>query len=323
MHPLLRILPLVLLLGAAGRLPAPDDPTCDYCLSRAAAAAALHGGSGLRGANDGRIHDNTLLTGLGGVATAASGRVVARQGPAGMLYHASAFSVYAESTAINENGSEPDSLTRTQLSGEALFDDGTVAFLPGAAVFWQAPVPGSALESISAAGVAQAATVPDTVQVPFTGYYEGLKASGTLWVVNLLPDNHGIWAGDGFDDLWQIENGIPGPLDRNAEVNGIPTWMHYAFGRNPLASSGGDFVKLVEAEATGVVLTYTRNPLAQDVTFTPEVSNDSLSGFAPTFNYIEISTPEARDRETVEIHFPPPPSGTKSQFFRLRVDKAP
>lgn len=323
MHPLARLLPLVLLLGPAGRLPAPEDPTCEFCLGRAAAAAALHSGGGLRGSADERIHGHTLLPELGGVASSANGRVVARQGAAGMLYQATAFTIYPQSTFLNEKGSEPESLTRTQLSAEAYFDDGTVAFLPGEAVFWESPAAGSALESISPGGVVQAATVPDTVQVPFVGYYGGLKGGGTLWVVNLLPDNHGIWAGDGFDDLWQIENGIPGPLNPAAEVNGMPTWMHYAFARNPLAPGGGALVTLDAVEATGVVLRYTRNPLATHVTFTPEVSTGSLTGFAPTFDYIEISTPEARDRETVEIHFPPPPSGTDSQFFRLRVEQVP
>lgn len=238
-----------------------------------------------------------------------------------MVYHATAFSVTAEPTVLNETGSEPVSTTRTTLTGHAVFDDGTTAPLLGNAIRWDAPVPGGALESISSDGLATAATVPEDTEVTYFGRYGGLLSSGSLWVVNTLPDNHGVWAGDGFDDQWQIDNGIPGALDPDAVVNGMPTWMHYAFGRNPLAPGGGALVAITNPETGGTILEYTRNPLASDFTFTPEVAANSLDDFSPTSNYIEIATPEARDAERVEIHFPPPPSGTRSQFFRLRVDR--
>lgn len=321
MRPSIRLLLPALLPAIMHGLPARGEQVCDACPASSPGNRAFHGGGGLQSDAGERFQSRAVFQGQGGIAQSPDGRIVARQGAMGMMIHTTSFFVAAEATALNEQGTEPAETTETVLGGIAYFDDDTAALLPGRAIGWEAPVSGSALASISADGLAAAATVPESRAAAFTGRYAGLLANGTLWVVNALPDNHGVWAGDGFDDQWQIANGIPGPLDAQAVANGIPFWMHYAFSRNPLFPGGGAFTTLQKPAfaSAGPILAYTRNPLAMGVRFIPETTVNSLTAFTPATDYIEVVTPVGRDREDVEVHFPPTPIGTKSQFFRLRV----
>ena len=287
-----------------------------------AAARGFNGGGGVSEApSAGNMRNHGGFDGPGARASSADGRIVLRTGSVARSHRTRQLFVAAASSMLQEQGSAPVENTRTSLGAIAYFDDDTAALLPGDAIHWEAPAPGSALESIASDGLATAATVPEDTAAAFTGRYAGLLANGTLWVVNSLSDNHGVWAGDGFDDQWQIANGIPGPLDAQAVANGIPFWMHYAFSRNPLLPDGGAFTSLKKPAfaSAGPILAYTRNPLATGVRFIPETTVNSLTAFTPATDYIEVVTPEAPDRERVEIHFAAPSGGTSSQYFRLRV----
>lgn len=286
-----------------------------------AAARGFSGGGGVSVGQGGEaLQHFGGFDGSGALVRSADSSVVLRHGSIGKAYSTRQFFVAAASNVITEAGGASEEWTQTQLGGIAYYNDNTSALLTGSLIGWQAPAADSALAEISPTGLARANTVPETVLASYTGWHGGEQATGNLWVVNALPDNHGIWAGDGFDDQWQKANNIPGTLNPNDVALGMPYWMHYAFSRNPLNPNGGALVSLDTLSQNGMTLRYTRNPLATGVTFLLETSESLLANFVPVEQYIEISMPDGPDKEHVEIQLPHEPS-ERSRFFRIRAEK--
>ena len=247
----------------------------------------------------------------------SSGDVVARQGGNSMIYYAAGFTVAAAAGTINESGaSDPDS-TRTQLRGNVVYDDATLAAVDGAQVAWTAPAPGSALTSISAAGSAQAATVYQNTSASFIGTYGGISATSSLTVLNVLPDNYSVWAGDTFDDAWEISQGMSGAVNPNALNNGVPNWQLYAMGFNPAQPAPAAMSSSVLTNGY-LAVRYTRNPYATNYTFTPQESGNLSVGFAAMVNPVSV-TNTSSGLETIVTRGSVPISATNKQFLRVKV----
>ena len=251
----------------------------------------------------------------GTVSTA--GDVVARQGGNSMIFYATGFGVASDALTINESGAADANSTRTQLRGNVVYDDSTLSTLDGALVSWAAPAPGSALASIAADGIAQAAAVYQATSASFSGTYGGISATSSLTVLNVLPDNYSVWAGDTFDDAWEIGQGMSAAVNPNAMNNGVPNWQLYAMGYNPAQPAPP---VLASSTATNgyLAVRYTRNPYATGYTFTPQESGNLNVGFAAMVNPVSV-TNTSGGVETVVTRGSVPVNATNRQFLRLRV----
>lgn len=245
---------------------------------------------------------------------ATGGDVAARQGGNSMVYYATGFSVASDSPTINEDGAAGAS---TQLYGQVAYDDATVGMVDGAQILWDAPAGGSALASISAGGVAEAAAVYEDANAPFAGSYGGFGATNTLAVLNVLDDNYDAWAGDTFDDAWEIAQGMSGAVDPDATNNGVPNWQLYAMGYNPAEPAPAELTTVTETNGY-FAMTYTRNPYATNYTFTPQESGNLASGFDDLVD--PVSTTNLVDGvEYITTRGSVPMNATNRQFLRVGV----
>ena len=245
------------------------------------------------------------------------GDVVARQGGNSMIYYATGFTVTADSLTINEQGASDANSTRTQLRGNVVYDDATLGTVDGAQVAWTAPATNSSLASISALGLAEAATVYQNTPASFTGSYGGINATSSLTVLNVLPDNYSVWAGDTFDDAWEIAQGMSGAVNPNAMNNGVPNWQLYAMGYNPAQPAPAALASSVTTNGY-LAVRYTRNPAATGYVFTPQESGNLSVGFAAMVNPASVTNLVDGVEQIVTLGSVPM-SATNKQFLRVRV----
>ncbi|MEY3480419.1 MAG: hypothetical protein RIQ71_1194 [Verrucomicrobiota bacterium] len=262
---------------------------------------------------------NVQITGFVGEpgTVSSGGNVVARQGGNSMIYYATGFSVASDSLTINEQGAPDTNSTRTQLRGNVVYDDATLGAVDGSQVAWTAPVPNSALASISASGLAQAAAVYQNTSASFTGTYGGINATSSLTVLNVLPDNYSVWAGDTFDDAWEIAQGMSGAVNPNATNNGVPNWQLYAMGYNPAQPAPATLASSVTTNGY-LAVRYTRNPVATGYVFTPQESGNLNLGFAAMVNPASV-TNLVNGVEQITTRGSVPMNATNKQFLRVRV----
>ena len=262
---------------------------------------------------------NVQITGFIGEpgVVSSGGDVVARQGGNSMIYYATGFSVTADSLTINEQDAPDTNSTRTQLRGNVVYDDATLGAVDGSQVAWTAPATNSSLASISALGLAQAATVYQNTPASFTGSYGGINATSSLTVLNVLPDNYSVWAGDTFDDAWEIAQGMSGAVNPNAMNNGVPNWQLYAMGYNPAQPAPAVLASSVTTNGY-LAVRYTRNPAATGYVFTPQESGNLNLGFAAMVNPASV-TNLVSGVEQITTRGSVPISATNRQFLRVRV----
>ena len=262
---------------------------------------------------------NVQITGFIGEpgVVSSGGDVVARQGGNSMIYYATGFSVTADSLTINEQGAPDTNSARTQLRGNVVYDDATLGAVDGSQVAWTAPATNSSLASISALGIAQGATVYQNTPASFTGSYGGINATSSLTVLNVLPDNYSVWAGDTFNDAWEIGQGMSGAVNPNALNNGVPNWQLYAMGYNPAQPAPPALASSFTANGY-LAVRYTRNPYAAGYTFTPQESGNLNLGFAAMVNPASV-TNLVNGVEQITTRGSVPMSATNKQFLRVRV----
>ena len=262
---------------------------------------------------------NVQITGFIGQPGTVStgGDVVARQGGNSMIYSATGFTVTADSLTINEQGTSDTSSTRTQLRGNTVYDDATLGTVDGAQVAWIAPATNSSLASISALGIAQAATVYQNTPANFIGSYSGINATSSLTVLNVLPDNYSVWADDTFNDAWEIAQGMSGAVNPNALNNGVPNWQLYAMGFNPAQPAPPVLASSVTTNGY-LAVRYTRNPYAIGYTFTPQESGNLNLGFATMVNSVSVTNTNG-GVEYITTRGSVPMNATNKQFLRVRV----
>lgn len=250
----------------------------------------------------------------GVVATAEDGVRVARQGGSGMVYFPTGYSVAADSSAIREAGSTPESSTRTALSAREDFDDQTFAAAT-TPVAWS-PATNQAI-SVSADGIARANAVYQDTLAAFSATLGGIAATNYLTVLNALPDNYEAWAGDTFDDAWEIAQGMAAAVDPDASNNGTPNWQLYAMGVDPSATFSG---QLSTGGATNgyFAITYTRNPFATNYTFAVQESGNRALAFTNMLAPVS-STNTVDGVEQITTWGSAPINATNRQFLRVKI----
>jgi hypothetical protein len=249
---------------------------------------------------------------------AAGGDVVVRQGGNSMIYYAAGFSVQSVAATINESGTSDADSTRTPLRGRVVYDDATFGEVDGALVMWRAPSPESALASISAEGIAQAATVYEDSVASFAGSYAGLSASNNLTVLNLLPDNYREWAGDTFDDAWEIAQGMTRGVDPNATNNGVLNWQLYAMGFNPEKPAPASLSIPVMSDGY-LAVAYTRNPFAIGYLFAPQEAANLSDGFSNMIAPVSVTNSLPDGNQQIITRGSQPMSSVRRQFLRIRI----
>ncbi len=266
--------------------------------------------------------DDVRIAGFIGAAGVVStgGTVVARQGGNSMIYYATAFTVTADAATINEQGAPETHSTRTQLRGEAVYDDSTLGAIDGSQIAWAAPATNSSLASISAEGVAEASAVYQHTVALYTGLYESISATGSLTVLNVLPDNFSVWAGDTFDDAWEISQGMTNGVNPDALNNGVPNWQLYAMGFNPEQPAPAVLASSVVTNGYFGVR-YTRNPYATGYLFTPQESPSLPSGFSNMIAPVSFTNNLPDGSDQIITQGSVPVSSTRRQFLRVRITR--
>lgn len=153
--------------------------------------------AGGRKATSAAYSNDGSVGGVGGISTAAAPAGVAKHGFVGQLYEAMGLTVSANPTNVNEGATR-------QLRASAVMDDATVMNLAGNSVGWS--VVSGPISSINANGVALAGTVYQHTPATVQAAYLSRTATLDLLVRNINDDDYGLYAGDGLNDGWQVQN---------------------------------------------------------------------------------------------------------------------
>ena len=192
---------LALLLVLATPLHAGTRTDANYSITADTADAGGRRTTSASYSND----DNAGL--IAGISTVASPSETAKRGCVAQLYEVGGFAVTASPSSL------PEGTTR-QVIGGYLLDDGTLLAVNAASVAWSAASP----LTINVSGLVTAGAVYQDTMALVQGIYAGSTGSTNLTVLNVNPDNFGIYAGDGVGDTWQVQyfrlppNPAAGPL---------------------------------------------------------------------------------------------------------------
>ena len=152
-------------------------------------------GGGLRTASASYTMDGSI-GGIGGISSAASPAETLKAGYLGQLTEVSSVAVTGTPAQVTE-------YSTSQLSATAFMDDATVTPLAGSEIAWNSPA--WPIQSISISGVATTLAVYANTPATVNGQFLGVSGSGSLLVLDSIPDNYGSYAGDGIPDSWQAQ----------------------------------------------------------------------------------------------------------------------
>jgi hypothetical protein len=256
----------------------------------------------------------------------------ARSGHSGQLYDATTLEVKAAPPTLDETSTR-------QLAADLLFDDGTYELLPATSVGWS--ILNGPLASIGSGGLATAATVYENTAAVVQGLHAGVSGTLTLNVLESIPDNFRLYAGDRLPDPWQVQFlGLENPLGSqtaNPDGDAMNNLLEYAFGTdpaNPLSGPGdigydagviiqrGQPKITVSASTGGVtflaVFGRRKDYLTAGLTYTVQFSAD-LTGWQNSTATPSVIASDA-EMDAVSVRYPFFLSdGRKAQFFRVRV----
>ena len=208
----------VLAVPPAIRATVPVFPAAD------AGADCAGPGGGPRTAPGGVVVDDCLGQ-VGGLAAAAAFDV--RNGPCGQLCDVASLAIHGTPSTLNEGSG-------CQLGAVAVLDDATVTVLGGNQVTWSPPA--FPLATIDVTGWATAGSVWTTTAAVVHGSF-GLVGSGALTVLDVNPDNFGIYGNDRIPDAWQVGYfGVNNPLGMggaDADGTGQNNYCKYVADLNP------------------------------------------------------------------------------------------
>lgn len=180
---------LVALGGTAG-LCQSNSSSANYRLLHAPPGG---GGGQLSGGNV--VAHVSVGDGIAGGASQVSGSLDLKGGYTGQLYDPVAVRINASPETVGEGATR-------QLGAHATMDDATALGLDPAELAWT--VVSGPIATIGTSGLANAALVYQDTDATVRGSWLSLDGDLTLTVINLDPDNFGLYAGDGIDDDWQV-----------------------------------------------------------------------------------------------------------------------
>jgi hypothetical protein len=212
-------------------------------------------GGGVRTTSANYTHDGSA-TMVGSLSTVASPAEFDRTGYIGQLYDvttALAIGSASSNNSVNETAT-------LQLAVYQVLDDTSYLTVNPASVAWS--VVGGPITGISTGGLATAGVVYQNTPATVQGVYSSQTLQLGLTVIDSIPDNFGIYAGDHIPDSWQVQyfglgtNGLGNPqgvASADADGTGQNNLFKYIAGLNPL--DGTRFVVSVSSPV------YTLNPV--------------------------------------------------------------
>jgi len=201
---------------------------------------------------------------IAGLGTVASPAEVARHGYAGQLYDIVGLAV--NSASVSNQVNETATL---QLAAWQVLDDTSYLTVNANGVAWS--VVSGPVTGISSGGLATAGAVYQNTAATVQGIFGGLTGTLNLTVLDSIPDNFGVYAGDGIPDSWQAQyfglgtNGQGNPkgvATADFDGTGQTNLFKYVAGLNP---TDGSRFTLTIAPMSG-------QPGQMNVVFTPVVA---------------------------------------------------
>jgi hypothetical protein len=253
---------------------------------------------------------DSSIGGVGGIASYTATRLEVKAGFIGQLFEVTNLAVVAQPAAINETNS-------TQLSAVATLDDGTVTLLQGGEVAWHEPA--FPLTSISSTGRAHATNVYQNTAATIVGAWSGGQGTGTVSVVDLNPDDFGLYAGDTIADAWQVHyfgknnsNGLPNVV---AGAPGQNNLFNYVAGMDPTnpASAFQFSIEPVVGQTSQKRLIF--SPRFTDRTYTILSRSNAASGSWQKLSSFAV-VDDRDERRVTDLAATPP-----SRFYRVQISK--
>jgi hypothetical protein len=235
-------------------------------------------GGGQRATSASYTMDGTL----GGIAGISSvGTDMTKHGYIGQLTEVVSMTATGTPAQVNEGAT-------SQLSGSATMDDATVTVLSGTDMTWGAYA--WPIHDISASGVATTdwvyANTPGTVNCS----YLGVTGSGSLLVLDSLPDNYGSYAGDNIPDSWQVQyfglNNPNGVAGADADGTGQNNLFKYVAGLDPTNPASIFILKIASVPGQPSRKNLIYNPIADGRTYTPQFRTNLVTGAWTTLSGI-------------------------------------
>jgi len=252
----------------------------------------------------------TVTGGIGVIGTDCSAGSVSNSG--GCVYlqpSLKTIAVVSSSPSANEDGTG-------QLSAVATMDDETLTLLTGSEVSWTAPV--FPITAITSNGVATLSAVYQDTVGSFSGHYSGISDSGTLQVLNTLPDNYGTYASDGLPDGWQ--NQYFGLNNPNAAPSidlfgtGENNLFKYVAGLNPTNSASRFMLNVLTVAGQPSQKQIVFSPRWSDRTYTPLFSTNLLSGASFTELSGITMVDNGSERTITDTN-----ATVQAKFYRVRI----
>jgi len=261
------------------------------------------GGSSAAGAyeNDGTIGTFASISDIGSSTN--------RSGFVGQLTEPVSLILTGTPSRVNET-------TTTQLSGLARMSDETVTVLSGSEITWGSAVwPVTAIDSN---GLATTAIVYQDTPMPLTGTYLGVNSSGSLLVLNDIPDNYGSYASDGLPDDWQYHYfGLNNP---DAAPTADPTacgqnnLFKYTAGLDPTNAASLFLFRIELAQEQPGQAKLIFSPRWNDRTYSPIYSTNLLATTSWTNLLTTTVTDNSTERTVVDTN-----ALDTARFYRIRI----
>ncbi len=203
------------------------------------------------------------LGGLGSTSSAVSLSWVVKHGFIGRFRDVAGLAVTANPTNVNEGESG-------QLAASLLYDDQTRSPLNGSDVFWS--VISGPIASVTPLGLATAGAVYQDTTASVRGQYQSHQGLLDLRVLNVSPDNYGLYAGDGLPDDWQVRYfGLNNPLaDPGLDPDGDRQSNFFEYVAGLIPTNNASQFRLTITDVPGT-------PDHKNVTFTPRFADRNYS----------------------------------------------
>ncbi len=263
--------------------------------------------------------DSTVGATAAGISQDATPVYVVKGGPAAQLYDIVDLRITADPDPVDEGNA-------TQLAAEAIADDDTKLEVASSEVGWSAD---TAIDAITAEGLATSESVFEDTLVVITGSYLSVESVGDLTVANVNFDDFGTYAGDGLPDGWQVLHfGFDDP-DAAPEVDpdkdGLENLIEFALDGVPVdAGSGIALLPVPTAEPDGgddfLTITFRKRESPAEVTYIVEVESDLSSESWTPVDPVSVGPPDpggfviATYRDTIAIG-----EASGPRFIRIRI----
>jgi hypothetical protein len=278
------------------------------CFAATLVTSSLDSGGGRSSA--GNYVNDGCIGGIAGISTVASPPETVEAGYLGQLTEVISVSVTGVPAQVSETST-------SQLSGVALLDDASVTVLPGSEISWSTPA--WPVQDITASGVVSAAVVYANIPGTINGRYLDVLGTGSLLVLDTLPDNYGSYAGDGLPDWWQNQyfnlnnpNAAPG---KDVTGTGQNNLFKYTAGLDPTNPASIFVLKIVAVTGQPTQKALTWKPWASGRTYTPLYRTNLVSGasWGPLPSYTGPTT------NSTEITITDTAASEKTKFYRINI----